>query len=225
MSKGAISAFAAFFILLASPVSAAEISYKCPQRIASNDSNQISIYTLNIIEQIYRKLGCATEFVSLPLKRGIFYFNSGKVDGEVLRAELAEKYYKVPFARSTVPIFTLTNAVWSHPDASIQAQRPIGYVLGIVWHEAYIKGKKGKKFHSEAEMYDAYNQGNLGGFLDSDFIAKKEIRENQITPAPVRTEIIEELPVYHYTHKEFADFMAAFSHYIEAQHPFNQLDH
>ncbi len=74
-------------------------------------------------------------------------------------------------------------------------------------------------------MFDAYNHGLLGDFLSRDFTANKQIHENKIAPAPVRTKVIRERPVYDYTRRNYSDFMTAFSLYIEAQNPFKQLEH
>ncbi|NQW00099.1 MAG: hypothetical protein HQ483_10410 [Rhodospirillales bacterium] len=198
---------------------AAGVGYKCPQRIAANDRDFLSIHTKDVLSRIYQDLGCTTDFVVVPLKHALRKFNAGAVDGEALRVPLVETHYTVPFSRSAIPIYTLTLALWSHPDPLVRNTHPIGYVHGILWQTAFVKGKQSVKFHSEDEMLAAYGRGVLGGFLTNDFTVRSKVN----APIPIRTEIVGEQQFYHYTHIEFANFMDTFSRYLEDKKPFSEF--
>ena len=111
----------------------------------------------DIISQVYNDLGCDTAFVPLPGRRGISYFNERVVDGEFYRFKIVEEHYKVEFVRVPVPLFNLTNSIWLHPDKQEKENHPIGYTLGIIWQENYIKESKldALRFPNVSKLFDA----------------------------------------------------------------------
>lgn len=198
--------------------------YTCPERVAAIQKHDLSYYAMVIIKQTYKELGCETEFVSLPGKRGILSFNRLDVDGEVFRMTMAEKKYTTEFVRSSHPLFISKNYYWGHPNDKIRQSRPIGYSRGVVWHEEYMQDKKGIIFNNYESMFDAYNKGTIGGFLNSDIVVSLKIIDRGFVTSPVRQEEIITAPLYHYLSAEYADFMEAFSKYYNEHHPFTDFE-
>jgi len=194
----------------------------CPKKIAVIANDDITAASTKILETLYRELGCPAEFIALPARRGIRDFNHRLVDGELYRLRQAERLYDRPFARSQLPLFMLSNSLWRNPAVKEDGRHPIGYVLGVVWQENYMKTRKGKVFHDSDSLVRAYNEARVGGMLYADFAMAALVRDNHIYPEPVRGEVLLEAPLYHYLGKEFEPFMKRLSELLKRQ-PFSNI--
>jgi hypothetical protein len=196
-------------------------SYACPKRIASITEDVFNEKISTLLQKIYSELGCKTEFVTLPGKRGILEFNMGQIDGEVFRLKVVEKLYTRPFIKSASPLKYLNSSNWIRPSN----KSPIlGYSIGIVWQENYMKDKRGVSFHNNYVMFQAYNNGTINGFLANDIIVRNAIQKGELKPTPIKKENLVSAPIHHYIGAEFSDFMAAFSAYIAQHKPFDGLE-
>jgi len=195
---------------------------ECPKTVAFNANDGVSAATTKILESLYRELDCQTEFVGLPARRGIRNFNHGLVDGEVFRLRQVESLYDRPFVRSSLPLFMLSNSLWLNPTMTDDKRRPIGYVLGVVWQENYMKTHEGKIFHGSDQVLQAYNDGRVRGMLFADLTMEVVIRNKTLNPPPKKDTILLEAPLYHYLGKEFTPFMAQLSDLLKSQ-PFKNI--
>ena len=194
-----------FAACLAVPSQAAT---KCPKSIAIVDDDFLSDKISKSVPNSYRKFGCDPEFVPVPGRRGIAMFNNGDVDGELMRIEKITPDYSRKFVRSTTPILTVKMALWGHPDVMARGELPTGYLHGIVWHERYVAKNpqlKVKKFYSRNSLFEAYNEGRLSGFIETDGILDK------LKPAPVQKVLLNSFDLYHYLGIEFSEAMTKFS--------------
>lgn len=203
----------------------ADQSLSCPKKLATIATNVLSIEASKAITNMYKKLGCPVEMEALPGRRGIRHFNEKRVDGELLRIEKVELSYEREYIRSSVSLMTVSSSLWLHPDSGHQDKYPIGYVVGIVWHERAITSYKGIAFNDEAKMYEAYRKGRLGGFLSSDITLNIWLKSHDLspTPDPVEAEVLLVSPLYHYLGAEFAPFMQRFSALVVSADPFKEL--
>lgn len=209
-----------FFSYLLNAPALSETAYKCPEKIAFIHHNLISEDATIILKDVYKKLNCKTTFVGLPAKRALIEFNRSKYSGETLRIEAVEKKYTASFVRSDVPLFLLTKSLWKHPTLKTHAT---GYLLGVIWHEQYMKDKIGVAFHNGAEMYEAYNKGKIGSFLANDYTVHTMVKERTLEPTPFQEQVLESVATYHYLHEEFSPFMQAFTDYIKKHTPFTNF--
>ncbi len=195
----------------------------CPQRVAVVDKSELSKQAAKIIQKIYTVLGCNTEFVYLPGRRGLILFNHHKIDGELFRLERAESLYEVDFVKSETPLFHTSFSLWAHPDKNLRQEEPIGYLLGIVWQEQYNPGNRKKSFNSPQKMYHAYNLNILGGFLSTGHDIEATIKRGVFPTPPYEELKIASPPLYHYLSKDYAPFMKRFSNYLVTHKPFTNF--
>ncbi len=139
-----------------------------------------------------------------------------------MRLEKAEKSYVRPFVRSSVPLFLLGSSLWQHPDQDKESL-PIGYTLGVVWQEDYMKGKRGLKFNNANELLDAYNAGRLSGILIADLSVFKLVKEKKLYPRPIKKQTISTAPLYHYLGAEYAPFMDRLSNLLKSKNHFSEI--
>ncbi len=158
----------------------------------------------------------------MPGRREIKHFNRGVVDGEVFRLRQAEEHYERSYIRSEQPLFTLANSFWVHPVLRENKRLPIGYLLGVVWQENYMKTRQGRSFTDVDQRFDAYYNGQIKGFLAADFSVAARVKSNLISPIPERSEVLLEAPLYHYLGKEFAPIMKRLSEMLKRQ-PFKDI--
>ena len=222
--RGLFSLFSTLAVLCGvSEATSAEIV--CPKTIAAIDQGVISPVVAKTLSSLYQELGCSPTVLPLPGRRGIASFNSGAVDGEVMRLEGVESSYTKAFIRSDQPMFSLSNSLWRHPNQNAKGMLKIGYILGVVWQENYMRDKldKGERFHNGESLLKAYNSGRLAGFLMADVSVKKVVKEGAISPKPVKEKVILAAPMYHYLAKEFAPFMKALTAKIAQKKPFSYI--
>ena len=99
---------------------------------------------------------------------------------------------------------------------------PIGYVLGVVWQEEYMKNQQGVSFPSSKKMFDYYQKGRLSGFLASSNPNVALLTNDGQQPAPIQEKLISKLSLYHYLGIEHADFMEKLSELLIRNNPFEQ---
>lgn len=198
------------FLIWSAPPSYAKDEVVCPTSVASIEGNQFSVRIIPILSQLYERIGCSLNLTPLPGRRGIHYFNTEKVDGELARFDVVEEKYKRPFVRSEVPMFLVTGSLWRHPDHVNDTDAKIGYSLGVVWQEEFAKTHKTQMFETTADLLQAYNSGAITALLAVD-VALGWIEEGGLTPPPVRMEVVREFTSYHYLAEEFAPFMTLVS--------------
>ena len=210
------------FLICSAPRSYAKEDVLCPTSIASIEGNYFSNKIIPILSQIYEKIGCSLNLNPLPGRRGIHYFNTGKVDGEVVRFEIVEEKFERPFIRSEVPLLMLSGSLWQHPDHMDGKNSPIGYAIGALWQEEFAKTHNTQIFDTTTEVLQAYNAGSISAFIAVD-VSVDLMGEGGLMPPPVRIETIHENPAYHYLAEEFAPFMILLSEELKKSDPFKAL--
>lgn len=196
----------------------------CPKTLAAISENYLSLTSKKILSAIYESLGCPVEVLDYPGRRGVFSFNSLQVDGEILRFEVVESLYTRRFVRSSRPLFFENGHLWLHPDVSLRETLPIGYLFGIVWHENYMKGRRGKVYNSSDDLLNAYQNGEIGSFLYTDFAMNIRVTAGKIQPVPEKGGRIIHAPFYHYLGAEFTPFMIRLSRYLDEHEPFSFME-
>jgi hypothetical protein len=201
----------------------------CPREIAAIKGGPLSIKTAPVLSAIYKELGCPVKITFLPGRRGIREFNLSNVDGELFRLPLIEDKYTTTFVRSSEPLITINNAVWSNPDTKIAQSKPLGYTLGIAWQEKFISTRltdhtvRVLKFGSGEETYDAFNRGLIGSFLAEKQSVQLMLRDKKLDFSPTLQQTVKTQNLYHYLDKKYAKFMADFSKYLRAKTPFSKI--
>ncbi|MBL4740634.1 MAG: hypothetical protein JKY12_06545 [Sneathiella sp.] len=178
-----------------------------------------------VVEQIYVSLGCPVTIQFLPGKRGIHYFNDGKVDGELFRLPVIENKYTRDFIRSSAPIISLSKSIWVNPQLSNSEPRLTGYAYGIAWQEKYVAENAQEftiiaKFHSGEDLFDAYNNGRIDSFLAEEKTVEAYLKKNSLYPIPVLKKRVHSSYLYHYLDAQFIEFMNDFSEYVTRHKPF-----
>ena len=214
-----------FFCLafLLSLQSVADEHAQCPETLAIIQDDPLVEATFESFKALYLQLGCNTKFRELPGRRGILYFNKRIVDGEFFRLPLVEVEYSRPFARSATPLFYISNSLWFHPDQKVRERLPLGYALGVVWQELYMKNRDGMAFYSTFEMYDAYQKGLISGFFDSSNPTKSQFANVDLQPVPILGELISKLPLFHYLGVEHKEFMEKVSELLKTENPYDRV--
>jgi hypothetical protein len=179
---------------------------RCPARVNIVENESLSKIILQRVSEVYRSLGCDTHFPGFPGRRSIAMFNKHHADGELARLQQIDKIYTRPFVRSEVPVHVTTMSLWQHPDRARVSAMPTGFMHGIIWEEEYAKNHSNmKKFYSDAEMFKAYREHNLSGFLaNNEHVAR-------LKPKPVQKERLLHVKLYHFLGAEFAPFMKELS--------------
>ncbi len=213
-------ASAAIFTVVLTGSANSQISPDCPKTIATISKGILSPIVAKTMKELYRELDCQVELVALPGRRGIHYFNAKRVDGEVMRLEKAEATYYRKFVRSLSPLYSLTFSLWRNPNGGERADMPIGYTIGVIWQEDYMKDKTGRRFHDATSLFEAYNDGKISGFLAADISVRQLIDNGQLPNRPVKEKTVLAAPMYHYLGKEYSPFMERLSALIESRNPF-----
>jgi hypothetical protein len=201
----------------------------CPKKIAIVQGDPLAIPAKDILRKIYKQMGCNVKILPLPGTRGILHFNKKRVDGELYRLPLAEKAYNREFIRSAHALLKLTYAIWENPASDMSDKKPLGYVRGIKWHEAYIQHnvlnvQKIAQFNTEEKMFEAFARGVLGSFLSEEQTVDLLLKNNKMHILPRLKAVIETKGLYHYLGAEFSDFMTDFSAVIKKDNPFSILE-
>ncbi|MEH6472630.1 MAG: hypothetical protein V7752_15405 [Halopseudomonas sp.] len=210
-----------FFLALLLPLeSVADEPVSCPETLAVIQDDTLVAVTLEAFKKLYLQLGCSPKLSELPGRRGVVYFNKHLVDGEFFRLSRVEASYTRAFVRSATPLFQLSNSLWLHPDPTVRERYPIGYILGVIWQEQYMKDRDGASFASAIEMFNAYRRGHIAGFLASDNSVTTLVAKGDLLPAPILEKNLLRAPVYHYLGSEHTEFMAKVSELLAQENPF-----
>ncbi len=184
----------------------------CPKKIGYLQGLTVNSLLVPHLKEHYQKVGCTPEFVSLPGRRSIASFNTGRIDGEIARLEIAEKHYKRDFVRSQTPVLILEPGIWSHPNRTEDFEKSIGFVLGIPWMESYAQNKENaRSFQTIDEMFKKYNAGIISGFLAPFELVNHYKKRQGFALPPVRIRTVTKEPLYHYLSSEFAPIMHVLS--------------
>lgn len=210
------------FVVFAAPVSG-QADTTCPKRVGYIEKNTLTLLVLPVMQRVYRDLGCETEFLNLPGRRGILAFNEQMIDAEMIRFRVVEDRYLVPFERGKVPLIQLKSYFWKNPALEEDRTIPFGYVKGIIWQENYAKGKPFNAFYNIESMFKAYNEGQIAGFLASGPAIVTAHDKELISPHPVVVELVKESPLYHYVLADYENFIGKFDKYLETNDPFHYL--
>jgi hypothetical protein len=210
-------------ILLPGIAGAQEAENDCPRRLASVPNDRVASTMVEVIVDIYEKLGCPVEIVNLPGRRGFIAFNQGLVDGEVFRFPVATENYSRPFVQSTVPLVEISNSIWAAPGSKRYSDSLLGYVIGLAWQEKYIADNPAQPASGHLDVADLishYNMGTFDRFLAEDNTIRLAIQNNSFEKdlEPVQLETVKIGAVYHYLGAEFAPFMQRLSEHI-AENP------
>ncbi|MCZ4282928.1 hypothetical protein O4H49_19250 [Kiloniella laminariae] len=225
MKRSYLQLLGAFFFLFLFPGRVlAEGEGGCPQVVSSVSNSFLDQTSQKILKSVYDALGCSVTVLAVPGRRGISLFNSMEVDGELHRFDIVEPHYSREFVRSSRPMFYQDGSLWLHPDLQVRETRPTGYLFGVIWQENYMKNHRGKVFNSSEELVKAYQTGEIGSFLYTDFIMMTKITEGEVLPVPQKGGRIIHAPLYHYLGVEFTPFMARFSQYLDQHEPFAVLE-
>jgi len=217
--RGFFRLFSCLILFISLP-SVADKSIQCPKKIAITTRSPLVEATLETFKKLYFQLGCSPQFLEVPGRRGILYFNEKFVDGEFFRFSLVEERYSRAFVRSAVPLFQISNSLWLHPDEEKRDRLPIGYVLGVVWQEEYMKDRHGVSFSNSKKLFDYYQKGRLSGFLASNNPTLAQLGDGKLQTPPIQGKLISKLSLYHYLGIEHADFMEKLSELLIRNNPF-----
>ncbi|MEZ0303352.1 MAG: hypothetical protein ACAH24_15080, partial [Hyphomicrobiaceae bacterium] len=111
---------------------------RCPQRLAFVDNDPLTQREAESLKAIYARIGCPdVTFVGLPGRRGVTAFNTGDVQGELMRLPAVEVEYTRPFLRVASPVNHVVGRLWARSVPGQGAPGPFGFVLGVVWQEQY----------------------------------------------------------------------------------------
>ncbi len=211
-------------LLFSSTSFAEEKRHDCPKKIASIGESVLADTGERILKEVYQALGCEVVVEALPGRRALAAFNNSSVDGELYRLRIAESKYKRTFVRSETPIFTINNSLWVHPNKDLASRLPIGYVRGILWQEKYMDGRRGKIFNSVEDVFLAFDHGEVGAFLSTDFSVSSYQNQKGFQIIPARSEKINTASLYHYLGAEFSPFMERFSNFIATHSSFSEME-
>lgn len=187
------------------------ISPDCPASIAGVDGIVFGPDITKKVRRVYKALGCETEILAVPGRRGIFLFNSGHIAGEVYRLKVVEKRYTRRFVRSERPVFTVHLSRWGLEDRVTADSLPVGFRLGIVWAEnAASAHSRSLRYFSDDKMFSDFSSSNIGSFFIADETMDFHINQDLFQRPPVKIEEIGVDYLYHYLDEEYVPFMKRF---------------
>lgn len=196
----------------------------CPNKIAVIADARAYADIVHVFKGVFRKLNCKTTFVSVPAKRGVYLFNRGEVDGELMRLPVIEGKYKVPFIRS-VPYFRFNLALWG---AKFTEVTSLGYLRGLAWHEKFVQkfreqGMSIHVFNSNEKMYRAFLRGRINGFLSAERMMRLFFEERLLVGQVALKETLLAPKVSMYLKPDFKEFVADLNDYLLQHKPFEKL--
>lgn len=204
--------------MVSSPAVAAE-PLRCPQKIAFIDNDAALLRQARDLKALYARIGCPdVAFVGLPGRRGVVAFNSGEVQGELMRLAGVELEYTRPFLRVTPPLVTMTGRLWARgPEQA--ASGPVGFILGVVWQERQVPVQGGGQgYPSQVELLQAYSSGLIDRFLAEDTVVAAALREGRLSARPASAgQPLVTADLHHYLGVEFAAAATAVTAELERQ--------
>ncbi len=206
----------AILLMVSLPAVAAE-PLRCPQKIAFIDNDAALLRQARDLKALYARIGCPdVAFVGLPGRRGVVAFNSGEVQGELMRLAGVELEYTRPFLRVAPPLVTMTGRLWAR-DPEQAASGPVGFVLGVIWQERQVPVQGGGQgYPSQVELLQAYNGGLIDRFLAEDTVVAAAVREGRLSARPAAAgQPLVTAGLHHYLGVEFAAVATAVTAELE----------
>lgn len=215
------------FMLTLPSITLAQQKEACPARIGVIGNDKLSNDAAEIMVDIYTLLDCPVEIVKLPRRRGFVAFNTGEIDGELFRFPVGANNYNRPYVRSDLPLFEISNSLWAAPGSEISSSHPIGYMIGIVWQQNYLRTNSlPKSGHFDiGDLILHYNNGTIDRFLAEDSMINQAIDDGAFKDGnePVQLTPLMSGPLYHFLGREFTPFMYRLSDYLREHDPFSDL--
>lgn len=190
---------------------------QCPQKIAFIANDAALRRQADDMKALYARIGCPdVAFVGLPGRRGVVAFNTGEVQGELMRLQGVEPEYTRPFLRVAHPIVNMTGRLWARSPDQADAG-PLGFVLGVVWQERQVPVQGGGLgYPSQAEMLQAFSGGLIDRFLAEDTVVNAALREGRLAARPAHAgQPLVSAGLHHYLGIEFATIAAAVTAELE----------
>jgi hypothetical protein len=190
---------------------------QCPQKIAFIANDAALRRQADDMKALYARIGCPdVAFVGLPGRRGVVAFNTGEVQGELMRLQGVEPEYTRPFLRVSRPIVNMTGRLWARsPDQADVG--PLGFILGVVWQERQVPVQGGGLgYPSQIEMLQAFSVGLIDRFLAEDTVVNAALREGRLAARPAHAgQPLVSTGLHHYLGIEFAAVAAAVTAELE----------
>lgn len=188
----------------------------CPQKIAFVDNDAAVRRQAGEMQAVYARIGCPeVVFIGLPGRRGVVAFNTGEVQGELMRLPGVEPEYTRPFLRLPVPVVQMTGRLWARSAAQADSGR-LGYVLGVVWQEQSAHSEHRTGYHGQGDMLQAYGSGLIDRFLAEDAVVAAAVRDGRLAARPAHAgEPLVSAGLHHYVGIEFAAIAAAVTAELE----------
>jgi hypothetical protein len=189
----------------------------CPQKIAFIGNDAALRRQADDMKALYARIGCPdVAFVGLPGRRGVVAFNTGEVQGELMRLQGVELEYVRPFLRIAPPLVTMTGRLWARSADQADAG-PVGFVLGVVWQERQVPVQGGGRgYPSQVELLQAYSTGLIDRFLAEDTVVAAALREGRLPARPAHAgQPLVTAGLYHYLGVEFSAAAAAVTAELE----------
>ncbi|QDO97429.1 hypothetical protein FNB15_09195 [Ferrovibrio terrae] len=203
--------------MLPAPAHAAE-PLLCPQKIAFIGNDAALRRQADDMKALYARIGCPdVAFVGLPGRRGVVAFNTGEVQGELMRLQGVEPEYTRPFLRVARPIVKMTGRLWARSEAQA-ASGPLGFILGVVWQERQVQQSLGRStgYPSQVEMLQAFSAGLIDRFLAEDAVVVAAMHEGRLAARPAHAgQPLVSAGLHHYLGIEFAAVAAAVTAELE----------
>ncbi|WP_341895533.1 hypothetical protein [Ferrovibrio terrae] len=191
---------------------------RCPQRIAFVDNDPATRRQADEMKAIYARIGCpGVAFVGLPGRRGVVAFNSGEVQGELMRLPGVEPEYTRAFVRVRSPVVHVVGRLWARDEAQA-ASGAFGFVLGVIWQEQYGHAHGGTGYHGQTELMRAYATGLIDRFLAEDPAVAAAVKDGRLPARPAHAgPPLVSTSLHHYLGVEYAAAAAAVATELERQ--------
>lgn len=191
---------------------------RCPQRIAFVDHDPATRRQSEEMKMVYARIGCPdVAFIGLPGRRGVVAFNTGEVQGELMRLPAVEPEYTRAFVRVRSPVVHVVGRLWAR-DAAPAGSTAFGFVLGVIWQEQYGHAHGGTGYHSQAELMRAYAIGLIDRFLAEDPAVAAAVKDGRLPARPAHAgPPLVSTVLHHYLGVEFAAAAAAVATELERQ--------
>jgi len=190
------------------------VAADCPGGIAAISDAELNGVVIPKTKMLYDQLGCELHIVPRPGRRGVIEFNTGKVDGELFRLRLIEKFYTAGFVRSQYPLLQVQQGIWIKNGSELKKGAFLGYVIGRRWQEEYAEDHQDRfrfvEYSSAAEMRQDYHSGQLAGFLAASPTIDELLKNGKLTERPELALKIHVVKIFHYLSGRYAPFMAEF---------------
>lgn len=171
-------------------------------------------YVEDLLTLAYLDLGYEVKYINVPLKRGLYEADGGKVDGELLRIEGLNKSFpnliSVPYKLFDFEIKLIVNQRLC-PGCQLKQLRSISYVRGIVAIERLLakleNNNQGLGLASMEVLLDFFNMERSQGMI----VAVHDIPEDSLSTIDYSEQTLSSLSVVHYLHKRHNDLVIPLS--------------